>query len=121
MVFEPTLIKKDNATEGLKKGGTLIINSNLEAKKLGIKGDYKVYTIDATSVSLKIFKKPVGVNTAILGGFAAIIKLITLDSLNKAIDEIFIARKGKGIADLNKEAVREVYEQYAANRGQRNE
>lgn len=111
LVFEPSLIKDDNVTEGLKKNGMVIVNSNLDAKKLGIKGNYKVCTIDATSISLKIFGKPIGVNTAILGGFAAITKLIALDSLNKAVDEIFIKRKGKKVADLNKEAVKEVYNQ----------
>lgn len=118
LVFEPSLIKDDNVTEGLKAGGTIIVNSNLNAKQLGINGSYKVYTIDATSVALKIFKRPIGVNTAILGGFAAITKIITIDSLNKAIDEIFIERKGEKIANLNKEAVKEVYERYVVGSGQ---
>ncbi len=111
LVFEPSLIKDDNVVEGLKKGGIVIVNSKLDAKKLGIKGGYRVYTIDATSISLKIFGRAIGVNTAILGGFATITKLITLNSLNKAVDEIFIQRKGKKIADLNKKAIKEVYEQ----------
>ena len=121
LVFEPSLIKDDNVTEGLKKGGTVIVNSNLDANKLGIKGDYKVYAIDATAVSLKIFGKPIGVNTAILGGFAGITKIITLESLKKAVDDVFAKRKGQNIADLNKKAVEEVYGQCAVSKGQKNE
>lgn len=109
LVFEPSLLKADNATEGLKKNGLIIINSNKKPGELGIKGNYKVHTIDATAVSMEIFKSPIGVNTTILGAFAEKTKLITLDSLKKAIDEIFLEKKGKKIADLNKQAVEEVY------------
>ena len=55
----------------------------------------------------KIFKKPI-VNTAVLGAFSAITNLVSLDSLKKAINENF-ARKGQKLADLNNQAIEEVY------------
>ena len=108
VVLEPSLVKKVDVTKGLKKKGLVVINSNKKPSTFGIKGDFDVKTVDATAVALEIFKKPI-VNTAMLGAFSAVTELVSLGSLEKAIDEIFIERKGKKIADLNKKVVREVY------------
>jgi pyruvate ferredoxin oxidoreductase gamma subunit len=106
MVLEPSLMETVDVTAGLKKGGSLIINTN---KELKIKGDFEIHVIDATSIAMQIFQRPI-VNTAVLGAFAAISKEVTLQSLEKAIDERFLKTKGEKIADLNKHAIREVYE-----------
>jgi len=111
MVFEPSLIEIDNATQGIKKGGTLIINSEKKPSELGIKGDFNVHTIDATGAAIEVFGRAIGINTAILGGFAAITKIVSLSALENASDEIFLERKGVQIADLNKKLIRTVYEQ----------
>ncbi|MBW3000188.1 2-oxoacid:acceptor oxidoreductase family protein, partial [Candidatus Woesearchaeota archaeon] len=110
IVLEPTLLEAVDVTKGLKKNGILIINSNLPPKKLGIKGNFDVHTIDATSSALEIFKRPI-VNTPMIGAFCKVTEEISLKSMLKAIDEIFIARKGKEIAELNKKAVEMVYEE----------
>ena len=108
LVLEPSLIQAVDVTKGLKDNGTLIINTNQTKDKLGIKGNYKVYTVDATSIALKIFGKAI-VNTAVLGAFAAVTKTISLESLKKAINERFLTTKGKLLADLNNKAIEEVY------------
>ncbi|MAG08542.1 pyruvate ferredoxin oxidoreductase [Candidatus Woesearchaeota archaeon] len=108
IVLEPSLLSAVDVTKGLKKKGLVIINSNKKASSFGIKNGFVVKTVDATSVALEIFKKPI-VNTAMLGAFSAVTELVSLPSLEKAVDDIFIGRKGKKIADLNKKAVREVY------------
>ncbi|MFH1510715.1 MAG: pyruvate ferredoxin oxidoreductase subunit gamma [Candidatus Woesearchaeota archaeon] len=108
IVLEPSLIGVVNVADGLKKGGAIIVNTNKPAKDLGLKGDFEVHAVDATSIALEIFKKPI-VNTAMLGAFAATTSLVTIGSLEKAIDERF-AKKGAEIAELNKKSVRQVYE-----------
>jgi pyruvate ferredoxin oxidoreductase gamma subunit len=106
VVLDPSLVGEIDVEEGLKKNGILMINSNKSPKELKIKHP-KTYTIDATSVALKIFKQDI-VNTAMLGAFAAITKEIELESLYKAIDQRF---EGKGkLIDLNKEAIKKVYD-----------
>jgi len=107
LVLDSSLLEAINVTEGLKSKGIIIVNSNKKPQELKIKGNFKVHTVDATSVALDIFKSNI-VNTVILGAFARITKLITLDSVNKAIEERF-ARKQK-LIDLNKEAVKKAYE-----------
>lgn len=107
VVLDPSLVGEINVLEGLKKNGIIIINSNKTPKQLGIKPNIKAYTVDATSVALKIFKLDI-VNTAMLGAFAAITKEIKLESTYKAIEQRF---EGKtNLIEANKKAINEVYD-----------
>jgi len=110
VVLDSSLLDTVDVTSGLKEKGTLIINTNKKPADLNIKGKFNVYTVDATSIALKIFGKPI-VNTPMLGAFSKITKEISLKSLTKAIDETFLKTKGKKIAELNKEAITAVYNQ----------
>jgi pyruvate ferredoxin oxidoreductase gamma subunit len=110
MVLEPSLIDSVDVTDGLKKGGKIIVNTNKKATELRLKGDFELYTVDATTIAMGIFKKPI-VNTAMLGAFASVTKSVSLDALEKAIDERFVKTKGVEIANLNKQAIRQVYQQ----------
>lgn len=107
VVLDPTLLNDEGVLDGLKKGGILIINSDKSPKELKIKGDFKIYTVDATKTALDIFKQDI-VNTPMLGAFAAATKDIKLESLYKAVEQRF---EGKDkLIDLNKQAIKEVYE-----------
>jgi len=106
IVLDPSLLSSVNVTEGLKKNGKIIINSSKSPKELGIK-DFKVYTVDVSSIALKIFGANM-VNTAMLGALAAISGLFSLDSLNKAIEDRF--KDKKDVIEKNKQAIKEVYE-----------
>ncbi|PIN85984.1 pyruvate ferredoxin oxidoreductase [Candidatus Woesearchaeota archaeon CG10_big_fil_rev_8_21_14_0_10_44_13] len=109
MVLDPTLVYSTDVTKGLKDKGTIIINTSKKPKDLKIKGDYNIHTIDASAIALNIFKRPI-VNTPILGAFSAVTKLVSLKSMMKAIDEKFAASKGKAMAEMNKKAVKDVYD-----------
>jgi pyruvate ferredoxin oxidoreductase gamma subunit len=108
VVLDPSLIEAEDVTNGLKPKGTIIVNSIKDPKEL-IKNhdDYQIFAVDATSIAMNLFKKPI-VNTAILGAFAAATKLVSLESLNKAIEERF--EKSQKLIDINKKAVKEAYE-----------
>jgi len=75
--------------------------------QLKIKKD-KLYFSPATEIALNIFGKNI-VNTIILGAFAKYTKLISLDSLKKAIQEKFAA-KGPEIINKNIQAISQAYE-----------
>jgi len=94
IVFDPSLIEITDAKKGLKK--EMLVNSNEH-----IKGGF---CQDLTCKAMKIFGKPI-INTLVLGTFAGRTKLISLESLKKAIDQKF---KGE-IADKNKQAIEEAY------------
>lgn len=106
IILDETLLELPE-TINVKKGGIIIINTQKTAAQLNLKGNFKVYTVDATGVAMKIFSKPI-VNTAILGAFAAITKIVSIDSLRKAIEELLL-KKGKSLVEMNIKAVDDVY------------
>ncbi|MBN1941307.1 MAG: pyruvate ferredoxin oxidoreductase subunit gamma [Candidatus Diapherotrites archaeon] len=108
LVLEPSLLKAVDTTNGLKKTGLIVVNSNKKPYDLGLKGGFKVYAIDITKVALDIIGKPF-VNIAGLGALAGVTGEISLQALEKAIDQRFGA-KGK-ISDLNKQACAALFEE----------
>jgi pyruvate ferredoxin oxidoreductase gamma subunit len=110
IVLDASLVDAVDVSDGLKKDGTIIINSNRNAKEFKIRGEFEIHTVDATSVAMEIFKRPI-VNTAMLGAFAAVTKSVSMGSLEKAIDEIILRKKGAELAEMNKKVIRKVCEQ----------
>jgi len=109
VVLDASLLKTKDITAGLKDGGIIIVNTNQPIDKLNIKNKkkFKAYGVDATAVALRVLKKNI-VNTAMLGAFAAVTGIVTLDSIFEGIEEIFGSEQE--LIRLNKEAVKMVYE-----------
>jgi 2-oxoacid:acceptor oxidoreductase gamma subunit (pyruvate/2-ketoisovalerate family) len=108
VVLDVSLLSQVDVTKNLKKNGILIVNSNQPVNKLKInnKNNFKIYSIDATAIALKTFGKDIS-NTAMLGAFAAITNIVSLDSVNKGLEQRF---EDSNILQLNKKTVSEVYE-----------
>ena len=107
VVIDPTVMGK-HVLEGLKEGGPIFINTKRTPgevrEKYGIKNP--VYTVDATKIALDIFKKPY-FNTPMLGALVRVLKLVKLESLEKAL----MLRFPEKIAKLNMEAIKRAYEE----------
>jgi pyruvate ferredoxin oxidoreductase gamma subunit len=92
VVLDPTLLKIVNVTDGLKKDGTLLINSSKVSKELkkelGLSSVH-CYTVDATKISLEVFGSGKAFNTAMLGAFVKAIPAVSIKSLTKAMKERF--------------------------------
>ena len=99
LVLDSSLIKSVDITKGLKKNGTIIINSETKPKLF-----YKLYNIDATSIAMDTIGKPI-VNTAMLGAFAKATKLVSLKSIEEALKEKFSGT----LLEKNLQAVRKAY------------
>jgi len=108
LVLDPSLIGAVDVAKGLGKKGIIIVNSNRPAEKLGIKGNFKVYSIDITKAALEIIGKPF-VNIAALGAFASITNEISLNAINKAVDQRFEGKERVG--ELNKKACARLFEE----------
>jgi len=102
VVLDPTLLGSLNVCEGVKKAVIVNCGKYISLEK-------KSYCVDATSIALKIIGKPF-VNVAMIGAFAKVTGLITLDSINKAIEESFGVKGKPEVIEKNKEAVKAVYE-----------
>jgi pyruvate ferredoxin oxidoreductase gamma subunit len=99
LVLDESLLSVVDITNGLKKNGIIIINSE---KKPDLK--FKTYTINATKIALDLLGRPI-VNTAMLGSFAKASKLISLKSIEEAIKERF----SPDLAKKNIEAIKRAY------------
>jgi pyruvate ferredoxin oxidoreductase gamma subunit len=88
-------------TEGIKSETVIIVNGKQQAKS-GLK--QKMYYFDATALALRILGKDI-VNTAMLGVFSKETKIVSLDSILKAVGENFLGK----ILDMNTQLVKEAY------------
>jgi len=90
VVVDPTLVEAIDVTEGLKEGGTIIINTDRRPEEFAFNGKFKVRTINATEIAVKnrlgTLAAPI-VNTAIAGAVIKILGLTAFDSLAQAIRE----------------------------------
>ena len=105
VVLDPLLRNTVNITEGLKPGGTIIINSSSPPGEIEFTQKYKLVTVDATKVALETIGRPI-TNTAILGAFARGTGEVKLESLIQAVKEEMSGR----MADTNIKAVTLAYE-----------
>lgn len=92
VVLDYTLLRYDDVTSGLRKGGWLVVNSRQSPAELKVRGDFNIATADATMVCRELGLIVAGltvVNTAILGPFVRATEMVTLASVEAAIKERF--------------------------------
>lgn len=97
IILDPTLIPVIDVTAGLKPAGWILVNSDHAPQHFTrlTGGGWQVATVDASSIALKLHlgnrTHPI-VNTAILGGFAAVSGLVDVEPVLEAIRELVPAR-----------------------------
>ncbi len=106
IVLDPTLIPAIDVTQGLKPGGSILINSErLPGDYAKMAERFRVSTVDAAAIARKhglgSKTQPI-VNTAILGAFAADSGVVRLESICDAIREAIPTK-----AEENVKAARE--------------
>lgn len=110
VVLDQTLLSMVNVTEGLKKGGILLVNTSKSIEELNESlRDHILAVADATSVALELNLLTTGmpiVNTAMLGAFAKATGLVKLNSVLMAIRETWSG----GLGERNAEAAQRVFE-----------
>jgi pyruvate ferredoxin oxidoreductase gamma subunit len=99
MVFHPqviTLQKSYTAPfySGIKRGGLIIINSNgdlltEDERKDLAENNVAVYTFDAISLALELAGTELSTNMAMIGAVAGISKVVSLESLDLALQDRF--------------------------------
>jgi 2-oxoacid:acceptor oxidoreductase gamma subunit (pyruvate/2-ketoisovalerate family) len=109
IVVEPTLIDATDVSEGLKKGGTILINSSRPpADFSGLAGRFRIFTVDANEIAIKYrigSKAAPIVNTAILGAVPRVFDFVRLESIIESIREAVPSNP-----EENAKAAREAYE-----------
>jgi len=111
IVQDPTLLHQVNVFQGLRPDGYVLINSRKGFDDMGLAEmaqhfrRERLITVPATEIAIKHVGRPVP-NAVLLGGFAALSGLITLEAVVHAIRDKF---SGK-VADGNVAAAGEAYE-----------
>jgi pyruvate ferredoxin oxidoreductase gamma subunit len=99
IVQDPTLFKVIDVFAGLQRDGYLLVNTNKSFAELHIaeaagrlpKG--RAVIVPATDFALKHVGRPVP-NAALLGAFAALTTIVQIDSVKRAIEEVFPGKVG---------------------------
>jgi 2-oxoacid:acceptor oxidoreductase gamma subunit (pyruvate/2-ketoisovalerate family) len=121
IVLDPTLIGPIAVADGLKEEGWILINSEKDPpqyQSLRLSHSYRIATVDANHIAIEHrLGSPTNpiVNTAILGAFARISNLVSMESLEKAIEEEVPTDK-----EENAEAARDAYLKVAIQGNQDN-
>lgn len=106
VVLDSSLLGVINVMDGLKKDGTIIINTSKRPSDYDF--NFKVATVDATSIAIShglgSSAAPI-VNTAILGAYSKAIKNVGIESISDAIMERAPAKK-----EINAKAAKEAYQ-----------
>jgi pyruvate ferredoxin oxidoreductase gamma subunit len=111
IVQDPTLLHQVDVFQGLPANGYVLINSRRSLEQLGLADITQRYQVDrlttvpATEIALKHLGRPLP-NVALIGGFAALSGLVSMDAVSHAIREKF---SGK-VADGNTAAAAEAFE-----------
>ena len=111
IVQDPTLLHQVDVFQGLLPDGYVLINSKRSFRELGLADmetrfrPERLITLPATDIALKHLGRPLP-NAVLLGGFAALSGLITLDAVDHAIRTKFSSK----VADSNVAAAAEAYQ-----------
>lgn len=112
IVLDETYIYTLPVTKGLKESGILIVNTTKtpeEVKKV-TKFNGKVFTVDATGISLSTVGRDAP-NIPTLGALVKVSQVLSLDSLKKAVEEMFLGKLGEELTKKNIDALIKGFEE----------
>jgi pyruvate ferredoxin oxidoreductase gamma subunit len=107
VVLDPGLLHAVDVTSGLKKSGTIILNSRKSPAELKSEFGYKwpVAAVNATVIARETIGLPI-TNTAMIGALLKVTEAVKVDSVVEQLHERFGAR-AKGNIEAMKRAYKE--------------
>lgn len=113
VVLDPSLLNVVDVAEGLNINGIIIVNTTQSVselrKKLKITGG-KIYTVDATGISMAALGKPMP-NTPIIGAIVKATDVVTLDAVLDDIKHSFGEKFSAKIVEGNLTAIKKGFEE----------
>jgi len=112
VVLDPSLLGTVAVTEGLKKGGKVLVNSSHDpaelAAQLGVDKE-QVFVVDAKKISLETMGRDMP-NSPMMGALVKVVGLVELPWVNETFEKKFGAKSEKIVAD-NVAAVKRAYDE----------
>jgi pyruvate ferredoxin oxidoreductase gamma subunit len=110
IVQDPTILNEVDVLEGIRTGGTVLINTDKDAAGLNLRPDAAhISTVSADVLARKILGRPI-INTALLGIFAALTGEISLQAALRAVRSKFSGELGEKNVRLVEESYRRITE-----------
>ncbi|WP_287153609.1 pyruvate ferredoxin oxidoreductase subunit gamma [Candidatus Solincola tengchongensis] len=94
IVQDVGLIYNAGVLEGLKPGGTVLVNTTRPGEELPVGEGFKVYTVPALKVALEVIGRPI-INVVMVGAFACATGLVRLEAVTEAIRTRFPGELGE--------------------------
>ena len=111
IVQDPTLLHQVDVFQGLKPDGWVLINTRKSFDALGLADvarrfrHERLTTVPASDIAMRHLKRPLP-NAVLLGGFAALAGLVSIEAVEHAIRHTFDG----AVADANVAAAREAHD-----------
>ena len=116
IVVDASLIPFVNVVNGLKDGGTVIVNSKKrpaeileELKRYPLKNRIRVVTVDATGIALKTIGRPIP-NVPLIGAFVRAVGGLELEAVKEQLRKSFSKKFTEKIVEANIEALQMGYD-----------
>ncbi|MDD3625873.1 MAG: 2-oxoacid:acceptor oxidoreductase family protein [bacterium] len=113
VVIDPTLLISANVTNGMPDDGILIVNTEESPEDIRKKLNYKkgkVFTVDATTISLETLGIPMP-NTPMVGALLAAAPIVSMEKMKNIIEEKFLKKMGQKVVDKNVQALDRAYKE----------
>jgi len=113
VVLDSTLLDTVDITEGLPEGGIIVVNTSktpLEVKEKLNFNKGKIFTVDATSISLNAFGRNLP-NTPMLGALIKVTNLLKIETVIFSIKEKMGKKFASKIVEGNVQALKKAYEE----------
>ena len=111
IVQDPTLLHQVDVFQGLKPDGWVLINTRKSFDALGLADvarrfrHERLTTVPASDIAMRHLKRPLH-NAVLLGGFAALAGLVSIEAVEHAIRHTFAG----AVAEANVAAAREAHD-----------
>ena len=114
VVLDDTLLEFVDVADGLKEGGTIILNTELNVEDaralLGVGDRAKVAVVDASGIAMDTIKRDIP-NTPIVGALSKVTGIIPLDNVKERLKETFGKKFSQDLIDANLTSVDRAYEE----------
>ena len=114
VLLDPTLIGVVDIAEGVEKNGMIVINTKESPssmrQKIGLEKDKKIYTVDATGISIKALGRNIP-NMPMLAAAVKVTGVLKLDSVIRNFKQEYAQKFKAEIIDANISAMRMAYDE----------
>ena len=110
VVLDITLFDLVDVTEGLKRKGALIVNTDMppqEIKRI-LKLEQTVYTVNASRIAFDVFGRNIP-NTPMIGALIKATGIVSIRSAISIVQDRLAARLSRSIGERNAQAVERAY------------